>query len=169
MEAPFLVAADHYLPVIVATIMGKWADIPATRIKFRPSHITKFVNVVQVAKQPRRLFAIRARVLTLVASNCGKFGIPKRSPDLGELPNTRRFTSVGHAEVLRVLEQAGDLEAQRLRRLGGFNAADGQVHKLIAGIRPLLLKSELAGEPPGILTIPARLGPRLVCPISSAP
>ena len=155
--------------MIMPAIMRQRADIPSSCVKFRPSHIPEFANVIQVAEKPRGLFAVSTRILALVARNNGEFGISKRFPHIAELPYARRFPSVSHAEVFGVLEQAGDIKAQRLRRLGSLNAADGKMHKLVAGFRSLLLKSKLAGKPPGMISIPAWLGARLVRPIRPTP
>ena len=48
VKAPFLVAADHALAVVVATVVWQGTDIPPACIELRPAHVAELLDAVDI-------------------------------------------------------------------------------------------------------------------------
>ena len=105
MEASLPVPPNHQGFVDVPTAVWQWSDIIAGSIKARPSTKSEIKDALNVAQQPRRLLAIHTGKLALVPGHRPKFTWCQRPAQFRELPDTGRFASVGHAQILWVLQQ----------------------------------------------------------------
>ena len=103
MEAPFAVAADHALAVVVATVVWQRTDIPPACIELRPAHVAELLDAVDIGQQSGRLLPVGIGVLALVPRNGRELRVPEYLPDLSKLPDACWFASMRHAQVLWVL------------------------------------------------------------------
>ena len=144
VKAALVVAAYHALAMVVATIVGKGPHIPTACVELWPAHIAKLLDAIDVRQQPRWLLSIGVRILALMPRDGRELGVPEHLSNFRQLPNGCRLASVCHTEIFGMLEEARDLKALPLRRLGGLDAPNREMDKLVARLSSLPLRGKLS-------------------------